>query len=418
LLNKQAKIYSAIIIAIIGLLVFLETSQKAPINWFPSFMNSDKIPLGTYVVFNSLKDSYTDQEIREINQPPYEFLSSDDTVQGTYFFVNNSIAFDESELNKILDWVDNGNQVFISSKQFSQKLLDTLSLEMNNLVALNNINTKPEVALANPRLNPNTFYTYDRNTYIPYFSKIDTVNAVALGTARLAIDSLQTNTAKLNYILYPFGKGEILLHTQPEVLSNYFVLKDQNHEYTERLLAYVNTENPILWDNYYKSGKKIQTSPLYLILNNRHLRWSYYFILIGTVLFIIFEGRRKQRSIPIITPLKNQTLAFTQTISGMYFEKQKHKEIAKKQYLLFLDYIRQQLRISTQEINEKTLEDIAARSTNSLEKTKTLFKYLEKLNNQQQVSADELLRLNRLIYEFKYPLGISTTEKIEQQNTN
>ena len=124
-------------------------------------------------------------------------------------------------------------------------------------------------------------------------------------------------------------------------------------------------------------------------------------LLIGILLFVIFEGKRKQRSIPIIEPLKNQTLAFTRTISGMYFENSKHKEIATKQNILFLEYVRSTLRISTDDINEKTLTDIAARSNNTIEDTKRLFSFFESISKKTNIENVELTRLYELISEFK-----------------
>ena len=124
-------------------------------------------------------------------------------------------------------------------------------------------------------------------------------------------------------------------------------------------------------------------------------------MLIAALLFIIFEGKRKQRAIPVIEPLKNQTLAFVRTISGMYYEKQQHKEIAIKQNVLFLDYVRSVLRVPTDHLDEKTLKTIAARSNNDLDTTKTLFTYFKTLNTKTVVTKEELFKLHKLISDFK-----------------
>ena len=124
-------------------------------------------------------------------------------------------------------------------------------------------------------------------------------------------------------------------------------------------------------------------------------------LIIGTLLFVVFEGKRKQRSIAIIEPLKNQTIAFTRTISGMYFEKQQHKEIATKQNILFLEYIRNELRIPTNTLDEKTLKNIAARSNNTIEDTNKLFWFFKELNAKQKIEQAELMRLYQFITDFK-----------------
>lgn len=379
----------------------MEASEPDPINWFPSYSKTDKIPLGTFVSYTLIKEAFNTNGLKDINQPPYEFLTDNDSITGTYFFINGSVSFDKSELDKVLNWVEKGNTLFISSKNIGYALLDTLNIDTDNLLALDDINTKPLVALTNVNLKNEKPFLYNRDISNPYFSTIDTINTTILGVSQLYNDTLEIKNPEINYIQQPFGNGRILLHTFPEAFGNYFMLKENNYQYTQNLLAYINPKQQILWDNYYKSGKTFYTSPLFLLLSNRYLKWAYYFIIIGVVLFVIFEGKRKQRSIPVITPLKNQTLSFTRTISGMYFEKEKHKEIATKQNLLFLDYVRNTLRIPTDILDEKTLTNIAARSSNTMEDTKNLFKYFEEINKKPKIEKDELMALYELITKFK-----------------
>ncbi|SHI63459.1 DUF4350 domain-containing protein [Aquimarina spongiae] len=399
-MSKKSKIFIIVIVVAIGLLTFLEANEPEPVNWFPSYAKTDKIPLGTFVSYNLIKEAFTDEKVKDINQPPYEFLTDNDTISGTYFFVNGTVNFDKDELNKVLNWVDKGNTLFISAKTIEEKLLDTLQLEAENLISVNNITTKPLLELVNKNLKVDLPYLYDRDIYNSYFKTIDTLKTTVLGITELYKDTLQIQSPKVNYIQQPFGNGVILLHTFPEAFGNYFMLKAKNFEYTQNALTYIKGK-PILWDNYYKAGKTFYTSPLFLLLSNRYLKWAYYFVLIAAVLLVIFEGKRKQRSIPIINPLKNQTLAFTRTISGMYFEKEKHKEIAKKQNLLFLEYVRNTLRVPTNNIDEKTIIDIAARSNNTIEDTKELFNSFNTLHNTPKIEKEQLIRLYQLIKEFK-----------------
>jgi len=400
-MNKRIKISILFITLFIGVLTYFEATEPEPINWFPSYSKFDKIPFGTFVSYDIINKAFEENTIKDINQPPYEFLSDTMDIEGTYVFINGTVNFGEAELDKLLSWVDQGNSLFISAKSIDQPLLDTLQLETNALVNINNISTKPIVELTNKNLKSKQAFLLDRDITNRYFSSIDTINTTALGIMQLYNDTLKVKKPKINYIQQKFGEGNIILHTFPEAFTNYFILKDNNYLYTQNMLSYLDPNLQILWDNYYKSGKSTATSPLYMLFKNRYLKWAYYFIILGFVLFIIFEGKRKQRSIPVITPLKNQTLAFTRTISGMYFEKQKHKEIATKQNLLFLDYIRNTLRIPTDHLDEKTLIDISARSNNDIETTKNLFRYFDELSKRKKIEKDQLIKLYDLITDFK-----------------
>ena len=154
-------------------------------------------------------------------------------------------------------------------------------------------------------------------------------------------------------------------------------------------------------DQHYKYGKKFYTSPMYLFLSTKELKWAYYIVLIGALTYIVFEGKRKQRAIPIVKPLKNQTVDFTRTIANMYYESSKHKEISSHKVQHFLEYIRSHLYLNTSDINSTFIKNLAARSNNSIEDTKQLFKFIATLNKQTTVNNIQLEKLNSLIETFK-----------------
>src|SRR5699024_3525281 len=101
--------------------------------------------------------------------------------------------------------------------------------------------------------------------------------------------------------------------------SNFFMLTKHNYAYAEKAMAYLNLKGKVCYDvSHDRAFTTYYTSPLYVFLGNKYLKWGYYFILIGAILFIIFEGKRKQKAIKVIPPLRNKTYDYTRTIAGMY----------------------------------------------------------------------------------------------------
>jgi hypothetical protein len=267
---------------------------------------------------------------------------------------------------------------------------------------IDNFNNEYQVKLVNPLLNHQNSFKYDRSTTFFHFNKIDTTHTTVLGLIDKYRGENETiKDSLVNIIKQPFGDGEIILNTFPQAFTNYFMLQSPNQDYTAGLLSYIDTSKPIYIDTYYKNGKKFYTSPMYLFLNTKSLKWAYYLVLIGALIYIIFEGKRKQRAIPIVKPLKNQTVDFTRTIANMYYENGKHKDIAQHKVQHFLEYIRNTLYLSTSEINTSFIKNLAARSNNSVEDTQTLFKLISGLNEKSQINDTELERLNTLIENFK-----------------
>ncbi|QIE58119.1 DUF4350 domain-containing protein [Rasiella rasia] len=398
-MTKLQKIVFFSMLLLVALLVYAEATKRQPISWFPSYSRVDKIPLGTYVLHDLLSEKLEDNFIEQ-HRPPYEVLA-DTTLEGTYFFVNNYLGFDTVELEELLTWTERGNTLFLSSNSFAVKLLDTLSLDMTTEYHINNLGTEPLLALVNENLKAKQPYHIERSLTIRPFMFADTLSQTVLGVTESYLDSLVNSEPKPNFIKTSFGKGTVYLHSQPEVFTNYFILEKDNVNYTEGVLAYINTDKPLYWDSHYKSGKPIQTSPLHILLNNKYLRWAYYMMLIGALLFVLFEGKRKQRKIAVVAPPSNKTFEYTRTIAGMYWDQKDYGAIANKQIALFLEFIRTRLRIPTETMNSRFMKTVAARSGNTEEDTKALFTFIQQIQALEQITPETLFKLHTKITTYK-----------------
>ncbi len=396
-MRKKGVVYIIIGALALVVLLMLQYSQPKKLNWFPSYVAHHKIPYGSYVFTNLVENLFPDTE--QISTPPYEYLNENPDIKGTYFFANSAVGFAEAELETLLNWTTKGNTLFIASETFEKELLDTLGLDIQNLYNGLQDNAGFEFRMVHPKLSPEKEYPFKKNSYTPYFNSIDTLHTSVLGLVR---DPSQDSDKKyFNVISKNFGQGEIILTTFPKAFTNYFILKGTNKDYTAGLLSYISTNNTLYLDNYYKDGKAFFTSPMYIFLNNKALKWAYYLALIGALIYIFFEGKRKQRAIPIVRPLKNQTLAFTRTIADMYYEKSEQKQIAEFKIEYFLEYIRSRFYLGTIEREAHFYRNLAARSSHKIEEVENLFTFLERLRNQEIVSDSELIKLNTQIEKFK-----------------
>lgn len=397
-MSKGYKIVLFLLVLLLAMLTYLEANEPQEVNWNASYSANDKIPLGAHVLAENLKEQSF--PMQEVNIPPFEFLK-DSSVSGTYFLLNDRLYFDENELEELLSWISEGNTAFLVAEDFSENLLDTLNLELKISPPENGISSRPLLNLSEAALKADEPWLLDRETYNTIFHPTDSVLPEVLGTSVLAQNSPEENLSGVNFLRESFGKGEIYLHSTPKAFSNYFLLHRQNAAYAARALGYIPKEKTLFWDQYYKTGKSFNTSPLFILLNNPQLKWAYYFVLIGTILFVFFEGKRKQRSIPVVAPLQNQTYNFTRTISGLYLDRKDYKAIATKKIALFLDYVRSKFRISTDKKNDEFYQRLAALSGNSSQDVRDLWSQMERLEGVEQVTKEDILNLNKAITTFK-----------------
>ncbi|MFS4456848.1 DUF4350 domain-containing protein [Maribacter sp. 2304DJ31-5] len=400
-MRKKSMVYVVITIVAIGILMLLQYNQPKKINWFRSYVATHKIPYGTYVL-NSFLPKLLPGQIQQVHTPPFEFLSKKDSIKGTYLFINDKLTFEKTELEELLNWTSKGNTLFMASRSFEEKLMDTLKLETRNVYGGFEVGQKQWHQLVNPNLKTSDSVVFGKNTYTSFFSSLDTLRTTVLGTVRTASENAELHDREnCTTVRQSFGKGQLILSTFPEAFTNYFILKENNREYTTGLLSYLKDTGPVYVDNHYKSGKSFYTSPLYIFLNTKELKWAYYIVLIGAFIYILSEGKRKQRAVPVVMPLKNRTLAFTRTISDMYFEKGDQKNIAEHRINYFLDEIRSTYYLGTITKKDDLYKNLASRSGHSYQWIRFFFLFMEEIRNKPQVSDAELIKLNTLIQKFK-----------------
>ena len=397
-MSRRNKLYILLIgLTLIGI-VYAEMSKPKQLNWFASYTNHHKIPFGAYIFSDIIESRY--DSVITVNRPPYEYLK-DNTIQGTYLFFNDGLGFGEAEFERLLDWTSEGNTLILATGDFAYSVLDTLNLDTKLVSIPGNFNNEFQLGLTHHKLSIKGPIIFDKALSMYHFSEIDSSTTVVGILDKYQDAQSQIKDTLVNIVKKPFGNGHIILSTFPQAFTNYFILKGSNREYTAGLLSYINPDKPLYIDSYYKSGKSFYASPLYLFLSNPNLKWAYYLLLFGALVYVIFEGKRKQRAIPIITPLKNQTIAYTRTIANMYYERSAHNEIAHHVIQHFLNYIRVHFHLQTANISKEFLLQLASRSNNSIEDTKRLFSFIENLEKQNFVRKEELERLSTLIEKFK-----------------
>lgn len=394
---KKGGIYLFLAVFTLALFMLLEYNKPKEVNWFPSYATHHKIPYGTKVI-NTIMEQRFGSKMIPVFRPPYEYLKQNDSISGTYFLLNNAMELDKTETEKLLDWTAEGNTLFLAGSSFGQSLSDELNFETKTLYS-GELEHNFYMQLVNSRLKTEHPAVFSKDFNVPFFNEIDTLNTSVLGV----IDSNKAITLQnANIIKQVYGKGTVILCLFPKAFTNFFILENEvNTNYTAGVLSYLDPTKNIYVDNHHKTGKTFYTSPMRIFLSAKELKWAYYMVLLGVLFYVFFEGKRKQRAIPIVMPLQNQTLAFTRTIADMYYEKSRQKEIAEHKVNFFMEYVRSKFHVNTFEKNDDFYSNIASRSFHTKEEVKQLFAYLEQITKASEISNEHLKKLNTTIEEFK-----------------
>ncbi len=199
------------------------------------------------------------------------------------------------------------------------------------------------------------------------------------------------------------GDGAIYYNLNPAAFTNYYLLKGKQ-QYAVEALSYMN-DGPVFFDDYGKSGRKVVASPLRFVLSQQPLKWAYFLALAGVLLYMVFASKRRQRIIPVVKPLENSTVEFTRTIGNLYFQSGDHTGIITKKINYFLESIRSQYYLDTQQLDDTLIERLSVKSGVDQKQTADLINYINQLRGKPSHIEYELKQLNKKIETFKSAAG-------------
>lgn len=402
-MDRKSKIVIAVFALVVVGIIITEIVRPRPINWRPSYTSVDKIPFGCFVLYNELPSIFPNSEIETVDKSVYDLLiDRDSSLTSNYMFINEYIDLDQQETNQILDYVDRGNTVFIAANGFGWELMDTLNIDFGSDYSLKEGTTILD--LTHEKFKKEKF-KLSRGVYNTYFNSVDSTKATILGHISYTPENFlegqpHEQVTKPNLIKTRFGKGHFIISSTPQAYSNYYMLKG-NSDYVAHTFSYLQDADVLYWDNYKKSGRVFIDSPMRFVLNQISLKWAYYLSILGILLFVIFKGKREQRIIPIIEPLKNSSVEFAQAVGSLYHQNKDYTDLINKKINYFLAHIRSQYHIETAQINEKTIQLLAAKAGKDIQETKVLIEYILKLKNKNAHTEQESIALNKKITAFK-----------------
>jgi hypothetical protein len=396
-MQKSLKIYIAILITLLLGIVIFDFNKPIPINWTPSYDTKDKIPFGLYVLDKEIPAILENRRLKKLDFTPYEYFHTQNAndssetlqVEGTFLRISEFSDVDKSSSLELLKFAGRGNNVFLSMKDFPKIILDSLKLAVNGEYQYTDSIFN---WLANPKLGTQKFKLVE-GIGNNYFSKIDTTNTKVLGFQ-------SGDSTRINFINVKYKAGNFFLHTQPVAFTNFHLLKKNNFEYAEKVLSYL-PKADVIWYTKNQNGEKISSSPLRFIFSQPALKSAWFLFLIGMLLFMIFNAKRRQRVVPIIKPLQNSSIDFTKTIGNLYFQEGEHGNLIDKKIIYFLEKIRSQYLLETAILDDNFIKKLHQKSGKNLVEIQNIVFMINhhRKNNFQSVESD-LLELNSAIERF------------------
>ncbi|MXV38810.1 DUF4350 domain-containing protein [Flavobacteriaceae bacterium Ap0902] len=386
-MNKSIKAYIILLAIVIGILTFLQLNKSTIIDWRKTFDPNSKSPFGLYI-FNQEIEELLGDKVARITDSPYEYYTKDSMREPSNILLVNQYLTQES-IKKVLERVAKGDHVMYITNDANYLWSDTLKFEYNY-----SYNEYDILELLNESYKADSIYIDKVPGRLNIFS-VDTTNAKVLGS-RLSFDYASDKEEKrANFIEIKHGKGKVYIHTEPLFLTNFYLLNKDDYRYAEDVFSYLPRQKTLF---FVDLDEYVSESPLRFILQTPALRHAWYTMLIGLILFIIFNAKRRQRVVPIIEPNRNMSAEFVKTIGNLYLQEGNYKDMAHKKATYFLNKIRTDLLLDTHQLDEVFWRKIALKTGAEEKDIQEVKPLVEKaIHPQAPVQESELIRLNELL---------------------
>lgn len=380
--------YISFLVSLVGLYFLLLYFMPRKFNWLVTLYQKDKDPFGTFV-FKSLIDNSWIEGIHTSNKTLYELQELEDP---NLFVLCEHFAVSQSERETLLEKVNDGKTAIISAHQMDTVFADLLGVKMNQVSFIFYFESLWEedslgIQFVSAPFDMSKSYWLPEQLLPQYFESFDP------GTTEVIAENTDGKPVLLKV---RYGEGSLLLSSTPLAFSNFSMLRADNSEFISGILSLLQNGS-LYWTEYYQLGRMEASTPLRYVLSEPSLKWALYVLMLCILISMVFEVKRKQRIIPVISPLQNETLDFVKTISRLYYQKKDHKDLAAKKMIHFTDHLKQHLYIDINDDISEVISRVAAKTGSEENDVKLLFDQMSYISNASYISAKELkLLLDRI----------------------
>jgi hypothetical protein len=385
-------IIAVVLLMVLAVLLVMER-KNAPrqFNDRISLRQREKIPYGTSVAKSLLPSIFPQAKIFFDNKSPgnWDSLTNTSYNQAVILVAKNFNA-DESELNRLITFVEQGNYVFIISRTFSvtaKHIFNFSSNEQSFGDLFGQGDDSLWVELDQPAALLQQFFVYPGKKYSSSFYQLDTIRTRVLG---------RNEQQAPVFIEMKAGNGRLFIHSAPLAFSNYFILHKQNIDYYEHAISMIPPNvDRILWNEYYlnkpsKQAEDEESNLFRVLFKYPAFKWGLLTGMFALLLFVLLGSRRRQRKIPEHAKPKNDSLDFVKTMGRLYHDRRDHQNLAKKMAVYFSEHVRTRYKIPTHTLDENFIKTLHYKSGYPEEELSRIVSFINYLGLEQPVSEQQL----------------------------
>lgn len=418
-----------VVITAIVILVIMMRNQPARHFWLPHYNDKGivkKEPYGLYYFRQLITNRRGSGRTVTIKKPVAELFRKGQPERGLYLFAGDKPYYTDKDASALIRYAEEGNRVLLIVNDLPEQFLRKLGLVNEEPRDVFIIKSSDTINATLPFADPGHQYRFwfqMSDSTLPFSWRFLNLHEFSRGVLKDRINGL-TNGDDVHFYEVDVGRGKIMIHTNPILFTNYFLITEEGYRYASKVFSFLNEDEDIYYDrgshspgtdfSLHDPGTK--GSWIGFVLRSPGLRWAWYLLLLLAMLFILFRSRRRQRAIPVVEPNENSVMEYIQTLGQIYFKHKNHRQIALQQHQLFMHHLAVRLKLRVNQPNELLIQDITAKTGVPEERVAALFDQATEISRRKSITAKELLGwYESLHYFYTYSKPMNYGDNREKQ---
>jgi hypothetical protein len=409
---KRNTVVIALFVILAGLLIayfYFGRERKKRYSWRENYKAESDQPYGTLFIRQLLEYQPETKFIYNTKTPLVDLLTSDSVdFPASYIFVGTQLSLTVEDSDELLRFIHSGNDAFVAVRHLPWQLVDSIFYAEceNEIYFSEHVRPSATMNFYHPSLKKDSGYAYafkpGSQTRSYRWSALQPGLFCDSTRALVALGHFENDA--VNFFKLPFGEGNLYIHTNPLLFTNYFMRMEDKAEYASKVFSHLDAST-IIWDEYSRAQfipTENESNPLALIMQHESLKYAWWMMLATAVLYTVFTAKRKQRIVPIREEKVNTSLEYVKMVSALHFENGNNKDIAMKKMKYFFYFIRAKYGIPNGQLTQEHYKKLAAKSQIALEHIESIFfKYGQiERNVYNSTDAHELISLYNAIDHF------------------
>lgn len=410
-----------------GAFWFMGREKPTRFKWNRALRLDRQEPYDLSVFYNTLKSEYTGRfsEIQGHSALKDEIHAFSPQMGDIYVYAGEKLNLTREECSLLAGFISSGGTAFVSASALPDALLKQFPVLQTAYVKslfLDTFRTRfrhPSVKPAEyvfphysgREVSPAEWYVLSND--MNGAGDMDSLYADMEATTESLVIVSSSKGQGADMIIVHHDAGQLILHLNPAMLANVYLSKPSGRQYLAAVFGHL-PAGRVIFDLSARlpkqdaSPREPRSNMLDFVRSQPTLRYAWWLLLGSVALFLIFGGRRRQRSIPVIQPPVNHTMAFVDAIGRFYHSERQNALVFRREWNQLMVFIRQHFRISTMGTSDEDVRRLADRSGVSEETIRHILRMYEKYRIFSELKPDELTEINQAIgrfyqeYQLKY----------------